>query len=105
MLAVCGGEEEKGRKPIILYNMEELAEITEERMCYATLVYQIFDYLMENIPTESSPTLMTCGRWDRKDAEKILHIRNAVAILMEDASGKTKDRVREELEGKYTWEE
>lgn len=95
----------KRKKTQILDNMEELVKITEEKMCYATLVYQIFDYLMENIPTESSPTLMTCGRWDRKDAEKILHIRNAVAILMEDASGKTKDRVREELEGKYTWEE
>ena len=95
----------KRKKTQILDNMEELVKITEEKMCYATLVYQIFDYLMENIPTESSPTLMMCGRWDRKDAEKILHIRNAVAILMEDASGKTKDRVREELEGKYTWEE
>ena len=95
----------KRKKTQILDNVEELVKITEEKMCYATLVYQIFDYLMENIPTDSSPTLMTCVRWDIKDAEKILHIRNAVAILMEDASGKTKDRVREELEGKYTWEE
>ena len=85
--------------------MEELVKITEEKMCYVSLFYQMYDYMMENIPTDSSPTLMMCGRWDIKDAEKILHIRNAVAILMEDASGKTKDRVREELEGKYTWEE
>ena len=85
--------------------MEELVKITEEKMCYVSLFYQIYDYMVGNVSLDSSPMLMSCESWLGKQENNAIKLRNAVAILLEDASGKTKDRVREELEGKYTWEE
>lgn len=81
--------------------MEELVRITEEKMCYVSLFYQIYDYMVGNVPLDSSPMLMSCESWIGKHESDALKLRNAVAILLEDASDNTKQRVMEELVGKY----
>ena len=85
--------------------MEELVKITEEKMCYVSLFYQIYDYMVGNVSLDSSPMLMSCELWLGKQDNDALKLRNAVAILLEDASESTKKRVLEELVGKYEVEE
>jgi hypothetical protein len=95
----------KRKKTQILDNMEELVKITEEKMCYVSLFYQIYDYMVGNVSLDSSPMLMSCESWLGKQDNDALKLRNAVAILLEDASESTKKRVLEELVGKYEVEE
>ena len=85
--------------------MEEIRRITEEKMCYEFLFYQIYDYMVGNVSLDSSPMIVSCESWYNKGEVNALKLRNAVAILLEDASDKTKDRVMEELVGKYEMEE
>jgi hypothetical protein len=47
---------------------------------------------------DDSPSLITCEKWFGVMEDKALAIRNAVAILMEDATDDTKQRVKEELQ-------
>ena len=85
--------------------MEEIKRITEEKMCYVSLFYQIYDYMVGNVSIDSSPMLMSCESWQDKQYNDALKLRNAVAILLEDAGENTKKRVMEELVGKYEVEE
>ena len=79
--------------------MEETIErLANEKAALSMLVLQISDYLNEDVSVDSSPTMLMSGCCD----DKYLRIRNAVAILMEDATEETKVRVKEELDGKYT---
>lgn len=54
---------------------------------------------MENISVDANPIFMTTGN-EEKDS-LMYNIRNAVAILMEEATDDTKQRIKEELLGKY----
>lgn len=85
--------------------MEEIRRITEEKMCYEFLFYQIYDYMVGNVPIDSSPMLVSCTSWYNEQENSALKLRNAIAILLEDASESTKKRVLEELVGKYEVEE
>lgn len=79
--------------------MEETIErLANEKAALLMLVLQISDYLNEDVSVDSSPTMLMSGCCD----DKYLRIRNAVAILMEDATEETKDKVKEELSGRYT---
>lgn len=70
---------------------------TEETMCFKSLVSQIVGYLTRDTPIDSSPELLTCDSWDDYMEKKCLSVRNAIAVLMEDASEKTKQKVMDEL--------
>jgi hypothetical protein len=70
---------------------------TEETMCFKSLVSQIVGYLTGDTPIDSSPELLTCDSWDNYMEKKCLSVRNAVAVLMEDASDATKQKVIDEL--------
>lgn len=78
--------------------MEELVRITEEKMCFLSLIIQIRDYMNENVSVDSFQTLLMSGDMEEAPYNSFLKIRNAVAMLMEDASEETKRRVKEELQ-------
>ena len=78
--------------------MEELVRITEEKMCFRSLIIQIRDYMNENVSVESFQTLLMSDDMEEDTYNSFLKIRNAVAMLMEDASEETKRRVKEELQ-------
>ena len=70
---------------------------TQETMCFKSLISQIVGYITEDTPVSSSPELLTCDSWDDYMEKKCLAVRNAIAVLMEDASEETKHRVMDEL--------
>ena len=70
---------------------------TQETMCFKSLISQIVGYITEDTPVSSSPELLTCDSWDDYMEKKCLAVRNAIAVLMEDASEETKQRVVDEL--------
>jgi hypothetical protein len=78
--------------------MEELVRITEEKMCFRSLIIQIRDYMNENVSVDSFQTLLMSDDMEEDTYNSFLKIRNAVAMLMEDASEETKRRVKEELQ-------
>jgi hypothetical protein len=75
--------------------MEELVRITEENMSMKFILSQIRDYLMENVSADDCPSYFVCGEGK---GEAYLGIRNAVAMLMEEADDSLKRRIREEME-------
>jgi hypothetical protein len=77
---------------------ENVIRVTEEKMCYNALLNQITDYMLGNVSLDDSPSLITCEKWFGVMEDKALAIRNSVAILMEDATDDTKQRVKEELQ-------
>lgn len=73
----------------------------EEKMCYKALINQIYDYLMENVSVDDLPTMNTCLGFDAMEESLLSGILGSVAILMEEATDDTKQRIKEELLGKY----
>lgn len=78
---------------------EKIVRIIELKDSLLCALCQIEDYLLENISVDANPIFMTTGN-EEKDS-RIYNIRNAVAILMEEATDDTKQRIKEELLGKY----
>ena len=78
---------------------EQIARIIELKDSLLCALCQIEDYLLENISVDANPIFMTTGN-EEKDS-RMYNIRNAVAILMEEATDDTKQRIKEELLGKY----
>ena len=72
--------------------------IVEEKMCYEFLLNQISDYLNDRVSCDDSPTLATCSMWNGCMENTAMGIRNAIAVLVENASEETMLRVREEME-------
>lgn len=79
---------------------EQIVRLVEVKDALFSTFNQIEDYLLENISVDANPIFMTTGN-EEKDS-RMYNIRNAVAILMEDATEETKDKVKEELSGRYT---
>jgi hypothetical protein len=75
---------------------EQIVRIIELKDSLLCALCQIEDYLLENISVDANPIFMTTGN-EEKDS-RMYNIRNAVAILMEDASEETKQRIKEELQ-------
>ena len=78
---------------------EQIVRIIELKDSLLCELCQIEDYLLENISVDANPIFMTTGN-EEKDS-RMYNIRNAVAILMEEATDDTKQRIKEELLGKY----
>jgi hypothetical protein len=75
---------------------DQIVRLVEVKDALFSTFNQIEDYLLENISVDANPIFMTTGN-EEKDS-RMYNIRNAVAILMEDASEETKQRIKEELQ-------
>ena len=78
---------------------EQIVRIIELKDSLLCALCQIEDYLLENISVDANPIFMTTG--NEENDSRMCNIRNAVAILMEEATDDTKQRIKEELLGKY----
>ena len=78
---------------------EQIVRLVEVKDALFSTFNQIEDYLTENIPVDANPIFLSTGQ-DKMDS-RLYNIRNAVAILMEEATDDTKQRIKEELLGKY----
>ena len=72
--------------------------LVDEQMCYEVLLNPISDYLNGRVSCDDSPTLATCSMWNGGMDNTAMGIRNAIAVLVENASEETMLRVREEME-------
>lgn len=73
--------------------MEETIEkLTTQRDTLSILLYQIEDYLSGAIPAESTPHFIMYN-----GSKNLLHIREAVSILMRNADDTTKTKIKEIL--------
>ncbi len=78
---------------------DQIVRLVEVKDALFSTFNQIEDYLTENIPVDANPIFLSTGQ-DKMDS-RLYNIRNAVAILMEEATDDTKQRIKEELLGKY----
>ena len=77
----------------------EILERETERTCFIALISQATDYLTQNVTPDCSPSLLVPNSWrNNGNKEKFQNFLNAIAILMDDATDDTKQRVLEELE-------
>ena len=79
---------------------DQIVRLVEVKDALFSTFNQIEDYLTENIPVDANPIFLSTGQ-EEMDS-RLYNIRNAVAMLMEGASEETKDKVKEELSGRYT---
>jgi hypothetical protein len=78
---------------------EQIVRLVEVKDALFSTFNQIEDYLTENIPVDANPIFLSTGQ-EEMDS-RLYNIRNAVAMLMEEATDDTKQRIKEELLGKY----
>jgi len=78
---------------------KEILERETERMCLISLITQATDYLNENVSPDCSPSMLTPNSWiNNGNNKKYKNFLNAIAVLMENASDDTKQKVLHELE-------
>jgi hypothetical protein len=78
---------------------DQIVRLVEVKDALFSTFNQIEDYLTENIPVDANPIFLSTGQ-EEMDS-RLYNIRNAVAMLMEEATDDTKQRIKEELLGKY----
>jgi hypothetical protein len=75
------------------YGVQSILKMVE----YTSLFNQIADYLNERVSADDSPELL-CFVSDKEHIRYNMAIRNSVALLMEEASDKVKEQIREEFD-------